>query len=208
VVILAEHDGTEVPVVPSQDPGTADRSHRHDGEVGQVDSGVGVSVGKIEGEPQLGVGGCVESVNALKQGAAESNGGRRVASSTKQQIDLSEDGPWDNYVAGGSGQQLGGEPMASTFASVQRRDQRTGVADDQPASRASTSSTRWERSSSSSTTPAYGSGSGCWETSSVTKDENEVLRRSASRSRRAATAGGSEMVRRTVAILGSMNCAA
>ena len=37
------------------------------------------------------------------------------------------------------------------------------------------------------------------------KEEKEVLRRSASRSRRAATAGGSEMVRRTVAIPDSMN---
>jgi hypothetical protein len=74
----------------------------------------------------------------------------------------------------------------------------SGVADDQPASRANTSSTRCERLSSSSITPAYGSGSGRWVTNSVIKEENDVLRRSASRSRRAATAGGGEMMRRTV----------
>lgn len=154
MVVLAEHDGTEVPVVPRQDPGIADRSHRHHGEVEQVDSGFDVSVGEIQRKPQFGVGGCVESVNALEQGATERGCRRGVASSTKQQIDLSQDGPWDDHLAGAPGQQLGSEPMASTFAAVQSRHQRTGVTDDQPASRASTSSTRRDRSSSSSITPA------------------------------------------------------
>ncbi len=119
MVVLAKYDGTEVPVIPSQDPGIADRSHRHHGEVGQVDPGVDVSVGEIERKPQFSVGGCVESVNALEQGAAEGDRRRGVASSTKQQIDLSQDGPWDDHVAGASGQQLGSEPMASPFATVQ-----------------------------------------------------------------------------------------
>lgn len=119
MVVLARNDVTEVPEVPSQDPGIADRGHRHDGEVGQVDSSVGVSVGEIERKPQLGVGGCVQSVNAIEQGPTERDCRRDVASSTKQQIDLSEDGPRDNHLAGGSGQQLGREPMASTFAAVQ-----------------------------------------------------------------------------------------
>ncbi len=205
MVVLAEHDGTEVPVVPRQDPGIADRSHGHDREVGQVDSGVDVAVGEVEGEPQFGVGWGVEPVDTIEEGASERDCRRGVSSSAQQQIDLSEHGPRDHDVTSGSGQQLSSELMASAFASIQGRHQRTGVTDDQPASRASTSSTRWERSSSSSTTPAYGSGSGCWETNSVIKEEKDVLRRSASRSRRAATAGGSEMVRRTVAILDSMN---
>ncbi len=50
MVALAQHNGAEVAVIPRQDPGATDRSHSHDGEVGQIDSGVNVSVGKIESE--------------------------------------------------------------------------------------------------------------------------------------------------------------
>lgn len=205
MVALVEHDGPEVLVVPRQDPGIADRSHGHHREVGQVDPGVGVSLGEIESEPQFGVCWRFESVDSIEQCASEGDRRRGVSSRTQQQIDLGEHGPRNHNVTRGSGKQLGREPMASAFASIQGRHQRAGVADDQPASRASTSSTRWERSSSSSTTPAYGSGPGGWETNSVIKEEKDVWRRSASRSRRAATAGGSEIVRRTVAILDSMN---
>ena len=119
MVVLANYNGTEVPVVPSQDPGIADRSHRHNDWVGQVDSGVDVPVGEFEGEPQFGVGWCVDSVDSIEQGAAERDRRRGVASSAEQQIDLGEDGPWDNHVSCGSSQQLGREPMPSPFAAVQ-----------------------------------------------------------------------------------------
>lgn len=205
VVALVEYDGAEVSVVPRQDPGIADRSHGHDREVGQVDAGVGVSVGEVEDESEFGVGWRLESVDTIEEGASEGGRSTGVSSGAQQQIDLGVHGPRDHDVTGGPGQQLGRKPMASAFASVEGRYQRSAVGDDQPASRASTSSMREERSSSSSTIPAYGSGAGGWETSSVIKDEKDVWRRSASRSSRAATAGGREIVRRTVAIFDSMN---
>ena len=100
MVVLSEHHGSEVPVVPRQDPGIADRSHRHDRQVGQVDSGVDVPVGEVEDEPQFGVGWCVESVNTIDEGASEGDRRRGVPSSAQQQIDLSEHGPRDHDVAG------------------------------------------------------------------------------------------------------------
>ena len=119
MVVLVEHDGAEVPVVPRQDPGIADRSHGHDRQVGQVDSGVDVSVGEVEGEPQFGVGWRVESVDTIEEGASECDRRRGVSSRTQQQIDLSEHGPRDDDVTGGSGQQFSSELMASAFASIQ-----------------------------------------------------------------------------------------
>jgi hypothetical protein len=139
-------------------------------------------------------------VNAVEQRPPKGDRGAGMSSGAKQQIDFNEHGPGDNHVPSRAGQQFCGESVTSAFVAIEGRYQWPGVADDQPASRANTSSTRCERLSSSSITPAYGSGSGCWVTNSVIKEENEVLRRSASRSRRAATAGGSEIVRRTVAI--------
>ncbi len=146
------------------------------------------------------VTGSFEPVNAVKQRPPEGDGGTEVSSGAKQKIDFNEHGPGNNHVPSRVGQQFCGEPVTSAFAAIEGRYQWSGVADDQLASRANTSSTRCERLSSSSIRPAYGSGSGCWLTNSVIKEENDVLRRSASRSRRAATAGGSEMVRLTVAI--------
>ena len=119
MVVFAEHHGTEVPVVPRQDPGIADGSHRHDGQVGQVDSRVDVAVGEVEGEPQFGVRRGVEPVDTVEEGASECDCRRGVSSCAQQQIDLSEHGPRDHDVTGGSGQQFSSKLMASALASIQ-----------------------------------------------------------------------------------------
>ena len=92
MVALFEHDCTEVSVVPRQDPGIADRSHGHDHEVRQVDSGVDVSLGEVESEPQFGVGWRFESVNTIEQGATEGDRRQGLSSRTQHQIDLMFDG--------------------------------------------------------------------------------------------------------------------
>jgi hypothetical protein len=96
----------------------------------------------------------LEPVDAFEERNLE--GGRRlgVAAAAQQQVHLGEDRPRDD-AGGRRGQQLGGEAVAASLGTVERRDERAGVDDDQPAARrASTSSTRSDRSSSSSTRPA------------------------------------------------------
>lgn len=116
-MVLAQDHGTEVPVVPRQDPGIADRSHRHDRQVGHIDSRVDVLIGEVKSEPQFRVCWCVEPVDTIEEGSSECDGRRGVPSGAQQQIDLSEHGPRDHDVTGGAGQQLGSELMASALAS-------------------------------------------------------------------------------------------
>jgi hypothetical protein len=77
-----------------------------------------------------------------------------VASGTQHEVDLHVDGPWDEGARAERRQQPYGELVSRPLLAVARGDERPRVADDQSASRESTSSTRSERSGSSSITPA------------------------------------------------------
>ncbi len=83
MVTSVKHNGPEVAVVPGQDPRVAARCHSHHGEVGQIDSCVNVSVGKIESERQLIVVGGFEPVDTIEQRPSEGNGGTGMPAGAK-----------------------------------------------------------------------------------------------------------------------------
>lgn len=172
-----------------------------------VNAAVRIALRKFQGERKLTGGRRFQSMNTSRKTFGECDGSVRVSAGSQQEVDFDQNGPGNDDLSPQSRQQFGSKKMPAALRTVDCRDDRAGVANDQRPKRARISSTFWERSSSSSMRPAYGSRSGCCCTSSVTRADTDVRRRFASLSRRSAIADGSETVFRTEDILQSMNFA-
>jgi hypothetical protein len=187
----------KVPEVPGQDEGPSGLSHRHHHRVPQIEPRGLVSLEQLKGTTMLRVRRAIEDMRAIEQRVREDQCTTRVPPGAQYEVDFDVDRPGDDDSPTERREEAYGEVVPPPLPPIARGDERSRVADDQPASRDSTSSTRSERSGSSSTTPAYGSSAGTCSTSSATSAENEVPLRLASRSSRLANDEGIEMVRRT-----------
>ena len=97
---------------------------------------------EIDGEIELRGRGTFQTMHTCEETLRKRNRRTCMPSCSQQSIDLDEDQPRDHNLSPQTRQQLGGEAMSATFATVNRRDKDTRIADDQRPSRASTSSTR------------------------------------------------------------------
>jgi len=153
----------------------------------------------------LCVRGPIEVVRAFEECTSEHDRRCVMASRAKHQMNFDVHWPGYDHPAAQDSEEPGCELMPPSLGSIARRDEGSGVADDQSVSRDSTSSTRRDRSGSSSMMPAYGSGPALPSIRSVTTAENDLCRRFASRVSRTASDAGIEIVRRTAGMSQSMN---
>jgi len=149
-----QRDRAKVSEVPSQHARPPPRRHRHDNEIRNVCTAVRIPFGKLQRERELRCSRCFQSMNAGRKAFGERDRSARVPASSQQEVDLDQNGPWNDNVSPQSRQQFGGEKVPAALSTVDCRDDRTGVADDQWPRRARISSTFWERSSSSLMRPA------------------------------------------------------
>jgi hypothetical protein len=103
-VVRAEYDRAELPVVSGENPGIADRSNDNRREVRQVDAGVHVSVGEIEGKLQFGVGWSFAPVHPIEQAASE--GDRRPGMFTRANQQIATSANTGHNIMGSSGRQF------------------------------------------------------------------------------------------------------
>lgn len=148
-----KHDRTKVSEVPSQHIRPPHGGHRHHDEIWNVRTAVRIAFRKLQCKRELARGRSFQSVDPGRKAFGERDRSPRVPSGAEQEIDLDENGPWNDDVASQSGQQLGGKEVPAALSTVHCRNERAGVADDQCPRRARICSTFWERSSSSSMRP-------------------------------------------------------
>lgn len=145
---------TEVSEIPRQDPAAPSVSHRHHRRIDQIQSCFGIARDEIEGVAVLGVGRSVEMVHALEEAPPEDDCSLVVPAGSQKQVDLDVDRPWHEGAPAKRAEQSSGELMALALRAIAGGDEWTRVADNQSARRDSTSSTRRDRSGSSSMVPA------------------------------------------------------
>ena len=102
----------------------------------------------------FGIGRAIERVNAFEQGPPKRDCAVSMTPCAENEMDFYVDRPRNEDSPTERRQKTGGELVTSPLGTVACRDQRTTVTDDQPARRESTSSTRRERSGSSTMMPA------------------------------------------------------
>lgn len=144
----------EVSEIPGEDQAAPSGSHRHYCGIDQIQAGVRVACDEIERVGVLGVGRSVELVHALEQAPAKEDGRLGMSTSPEQEVDLDVDWPGHECAPAKGAEQCSRELVTPQLGSVTRRNEGTGVADDQSARRESTSSTRSDKSGSSSMIPA------------------------------------------------------
>lgn len=148
------HRCPKMPEVPGEDEGTSCLGHRHHHRVSQIEARCLVPLEKLEGTTMFRIRWTIEDMRAVEQCMREDEGTFGVPSGTENEVHFDVDWPGDNDATTECREDAYGEIVPPPLSAIARGDERARVTDDQPASRDSTSSTRSERSGSSSTTPA------------------------------------------------------
>jgi len=146
--------GAEVAEVPGEDQTAPGSRHRHHDTVYEIETRVDVSLDEIERMAVLAIGRTIQPVNASEQSPPEDECASHVAAGAQDEVNLHVHWPRDENSSAERGQETRRKLMAPTFGAVARRDQGAAVADDQSPTRESTSSTRNDKSGSSSMRPA------------------------------------------------------
>lgn len=112
------------------------RCHGHPDEIGEVHTTVHVSFPEFQRKFKLRRGWGLQSMDTGREALGERNRRARVSPGSEQQIHLDQHRPRNDHVPAQSGQQLGCELVSTAITTIDCRDYRTCIANDQRPGRA------------------------------------------------------------------------
>jgi hypothetical protein len=94
-----QHDRAKVSEVPSQHACPPHGGHRHNDEIWNVRTAVRIAFCKLQCERELPGSRCFQSMDAGRNAFGKRDCSVRVPSGSQQEIELDENGPWNDDAA-------------------------------------------------------------------------------------------------------------